>query len=64
MIKPVVAWLGVTLLTGGLCTKGGEFEPPLCPTGLPLVASVRIEQQGVAVWTAPGGPSCRRFRLS
>ena len=65
MATLVAAWLGVTVLAAaGPCTPGGEFEPSLCPTGLPPVASVRIEQQGVAVWTDPTEASCRGFRLS
>ncbi|WP_458095905.1 hypothetical protein [Roseomonas sp. WA12] len=65
MVTLVAAWLGMTVLAAaGSCTAGDEFEPPLCPTGLPPVTSVRIEKQGVAIWTDPDGASCRGFRLS
>ncbi|HEY0202583.1 MAG TPA: hypothetical protein VGC15_00345 [Acetobacteraceae bacterium] len=65
VMRLAAAWLGMTMLAAtGPCTEGSEFEPPLCPTGLPPVASLRIELQGAAVWTDPGGASCRQFQLS
>ena len=48
---------------GGPCSAGGEFEPPLCPTGLARVAEVRIEAQGVAIWQDADSSSCPGFRL-
>lgn len=65
MVRLAAVWLGTVVLAGASpCTEGSEFEPPLCLTDLPMVASVHIEQQGVAVWKEPGGPSCRQFRLT
>ena len=65
MVRLLAVLLGTIVLAGaGPCTDGSEFEPPLCPPGLPPIASVRIERQGVAIWTEPDGASCRQFRLS
>ena len=54
----------MVLVAAGPCTRGTEFEPPLCPAGLPAVASLRIKQQSVAVWSPSGQQSCQQFRLS
>lgn len=44
------------------CTAGDEFRPPLCPTGLPAIAEVRVEQHGVTRWRNDGDePPCALF---
>lgn len=45
------------------CTHGGEDEPPLCPTHLPAISAVTIEQTGARAYAESGGPaSCAVFR--
>lgn len=51
----------LSAMTG--CTPGGEFEPRLCPTGLPKVVAVHVEQDGIALWQETDGePRCAGFR--
>jgi len=53
------------LASPGPCSVGSEFMPPLCPTGLPPVASVRITAQGVTRWQETNlPPDCPRFHLN
>jgi hypothetical protein len=59
------AALVAMIAAGTACTAGGEFEPPLCPTGLARVAAVRTQDQGQTLWKeAAPAPPCDRFRLS
>jgi len=45
------------------CTPGTENEPPLCPTRLPAIRSITIEETGVRLYPDPDGPaSCAGFR--
>jgi len=50
------------LLAAGACTPGGEFVPRLCPTGLPPVAEVVVERQGIARWSPSDEPPCATFQ--
>ena len=53
------------LASTGPCSAGSEFEPPLCPTGLPPVARLHVTAQGVTRWKeAAPAPDCPRFRLT
>jgi len=52
-----------TLASGG-CTKGSEYEPPLCPLLLPKIASVHIEENGAkAVSSQDSDVDCSTFKL-
>jgi hypothetical protein len=65
VISVMVAWMGMTVLAAaGPCTEGTEFEPSLCPSNLPGVQSVQIEQQGVTLWADPDRRSCHPFQLT
>lgn len=53
------------LTSAGPCSAGGEFEPQLCPTGLPRVVSVHIVAQGITRWKDPDpAPDCPHFRMT
>ncbi len=51
------------------CTKGSEFEPPLCPLILPTIASITVEQNAAESSVeqsaaADATVDCKRFRLT
>ena len=50
------------LLLAAACTRGGEFVPRLCPAGLPPVADVVVERQGITHWRTADEPDCAGFR--
>ena len=53
------------LLTTAGCSAGTEQTPPLCPTGLPAIRSVTIEQSGYAATPVrEPGLDCATFRPS
>ncbi len=57
--------LGAALASATSCTKGSEFEPPLCPTHLPPIAALTIERVGARAYPETDGqPPCARFRPS
>ena len=52
-------------LSAGQCTKGTEFEPPLCPTHFPAIVGLSIERTAGMRYHEEGGPrTCRDFRPS
>lgn len=69
VIKPLLfaacMLLAHPLFARELCTKGSEFEPPLCPVSMPKIRSVSIEENGAKA-TASQGESvdCSVFKLS
>jgi hypothetical protein len=51
------------------CSKGSEFEPPLCPLVLPKIASITVEENAAGPAVAQGAAAdnavdCKRFRLT
>ena len=57
--------LGMALAHAPACTKGTEFEPPLCSTHLPAIAGITIERIGARAYPeSDGQPPCVRFRPS
>lgn len=69
VIKPLLfaicMLLTNSILARDLCTKGSEFEPPLCPVLLPKIKSIHIEENGAkAVASQDSSVDCSTFKLS
>lgn len=57
--------LSVLAASAGPCARGGEFEPPLCPTGLTRIVALRSEVRGFAIWPEDALDSpCHGFVLT
>jgi len=47
------------------CTKGSEFEPPLCPLRLEKISTIQIEKNGIRTWISPETTiDCSEFKLN
>jgi hypothetical protein len=47
-----------------ICTKGSEFEPPLCPLKLQRISTIQIEKNGIRTWISPEQHiDCSEFKL-
>lgn len=57
--------LGMALASASGCTKGSEYEPPLCPAHLSTIAALTVERIGARAYLETDGqPPCTRFRPS
>lgn len=65
LILSVCALMASPMLAQGCCTKGSEFEPPLCPFVLPKIASVSIEENGAKAAAAQEEDiDCSTFKIN
>lgn len=58
----------LALLIGGAapapqCTPASEFQPAVCPTGLPKIRSVTIATNAATAYADADEPKCDSFRL-
>jgi hypothetical protein len=56
--------LAMPIASFGKCTKGSEFEPPLCPLRIEKISTIQIEENGAkAVWEQDPSVDCSVFKL-
>ena len=51
-------------LAAETCTKGSEYEPPLCPLKIPKIAKITIEQNAAKSSAQQEAVSCDGFKVS